>query len=86
MSIRDHIGHIAKIKDYFLLYHFNQIKTPNESEQGQKHNKNCKEGKKLKVIVTKRKFTLLNMETDRKIVVKWADAMLNTKDHKNYKK
>lgn len=86
MSTRDYMGHIAKIKDYFLLYHFNQIKTPNESQEGQEHNKNCKEGKKLRVIVTKRKFTLVNMETDKKIVVKWADAMLDIKDNKNYKK
>lgn len=36
--------------------------------------------------MTKRKFTLVNMETDKKIVVKWADAMLDLKDNKNYKK
>lgn len=45
----------------------------------------CKEGKKLRVIVTKRKFTIVNTETDKKIVVKWADAIFDTKHHKNYK-
>lgn len=45
----------------------------------------CKEGKKLRVTVTKRKFTIVNKETDKKIVVKWAGAIFDTKDHKNYK-
>lgn len=30
----------------------------------------------MRVIVTKKKFTIVNMETDKKIIVKWADAVL----------
>lgn len=39
----------------------------------------------MRVIVTNKKFTIVNMETDKKIIVKWADAVFDTKDHKNYK-
>lgn len=36
-------------------------------------------------MVTDRKFTVINMKTDKKIVVQWADAILETKNHKNQK-
>lgn len=39
----------------------------------------------MRVIVTKKKFTIVNMETDKKIIIKRADAVFDTKDHKNYK-